>query len=309
MTTTDNPQPSDERIANRIAAAARREPRVAKAIAEQAGDAVLLVRDDFTIAYANYAVEAIFGYTRTELIDKKVDILVPVDRLPGHLEKSRKWMEDPHTSDLDVSAGLTARCKDGTEIPIEVHLEPIKFNGRTMVVTVIRKWETKTPHAGWPGILERLKLKHVAALGLGIVGLFAGMLAVFPLRIVYWVANVSVISIGVGLLLAYVNAVTDAVRNRRRGLTAGHLLAIGLWLNWLGIVMRQGGRYITGDPPLSEYTEWWLIALVLSIVGGLLHIAAVESVESAWAPRYFIVAAIVGIALTLVLALLGLGFF
>jgi len=111
---------------------------------------------------------------------------------------------------------------------------------------------------------------------------------------VFWVTNIALISVGVGLLVAYINAISDAFRNRRRGMTAGHLLACGLFINWVGITMRQLGWFVSGYTP--EQVEWWLVAMVLSFCGGLLHIAAVESVEATWAPRYFLLSAMLAMA-------------
>ena len=70
-------------------------------------DAMVAVDRDGTIVQINSLTQALFGYTRDELIGQKVEVLVPESYRPQHHQHRADFAEKPRTrrmgADLDLS--------------------------------------------------------------------------------------------------------------------------------------------------------------------------------------------------------------
>jgi two-component system sensor kinase FixL len=79
-----------------------------------------------TITLVNAAVEALFGYTRDELIGRPVELLVP-ERFHGHHPSDRqRYCGDPRARAMGAGREVFGRCKDGREVAVEIGLTPIQ---------------------------------------------------------------------------------------------------------------------------------------------------------------------------------------
>jgi PAS domain S-box-containing protein len=105
---------------------------------EVAPDAIVGVMSDGLIVLANARVEALFGYTREELIGRPVEILVPDGARPLHPRKRARYAVDPRPRLMDGKSELTARRKDGTQFPAEISLSPIATEKGTITFAAIR---------------------------------------------------------------------------------------------------------------------------------------------------------------------------
>ncbi|TCO51093.1 hypothetical protein EV646_10175 [Kribbella antiqua] len=105
---------------------------------EVAPDAIVGVTSDGLIVLANARVEALFGYTREELIGRTVEVLVPEGARPLHPAKRARYVVDPRPRLMDGSSELTARRKDGTQFPAEISLSPIATENGTITFAAIR---------------------------------------------------------------------------------------------------------------------------------------------------------------------------
>jgi PAS domain S-box-containing protein len=105
---------------------------------EVAPDAIVGVMSDGVIVLANARVEALFGYTREELIGRQVEILVPDSARPLHPSKRARYGVDPRPRLMDGNSELMARRKDGTQFPAEISLSPIATENGTITFAAIR---------------------------------------------------------------------------------------------------------------------------------------------------------------------------
>ncbi len=98
-------------------------------------DAVVVSDPDGSIVFVNRAAEAMTGYRRSELIGRKVEVLVPA-RLRGiHVRHRRKFYNEPARGLMGAGRGdLVVRRKDGETIPVEISLGPAGQN----TVSVVR---------------------------------------------------------------------------------------------------------------------------------------------------------------------------
>jgi PAS domain S-box-containing protein len=106
-------------------------------VVEAAPNAMLMVSASGQIEMVNAQAERMFGYDRTELLGADVAILVPPrdrDRLP---DIRRSFFSDPVSRPMGVGRDLFALRKDGSEIPVEIGLNPIETDEGIMVLSAI----------------------------------------------------------------------------------------------------------------------------------------------------------------------------
>ncbi len=106
-------------------------------VVESAPNAMILADESGNIVMINKKTELLFGYTRNELIGKKIELLVP-DRLKQHHPELRKsFYSKPAARPMGAGRDLFGLRKNGSEIPIEIGLNPLKKNGASFVLASI----------------------------------------------------------------------------------------------------------------------------------------------------------------------------
>ena len=133
--TSHTDQPSYEGPQPRGSALDDLDPEV---LLELAPDAIVIVDDRGLIQVVNERAEQIFGYSRAELIDQPVELLVPERQKELHVEHRRRYMTEPKVRPMGVGLNLIAIAKDGKEFPVEISLSPVSTDDRLMVIGVVR---------------------------------------------------------------------------------------------------------------------------------------------------------------------------
>ena len=100
---------------------------------EAAPTGMLLMDRNGSIVLVNAQIEKLFGYPRSELLGRPIEMLVP-DRLRANIPDFRK-------GSFSVSAARTAEFyglrKDGSEVPIEIGLNPLPTSEGEFVLSSI----------------------------------------------------------------------------------------------------------------------------------------------------------------------------
>jgi len=116
---------------------------------EFAPDAILVVNHKGGIMRVNKQTERLFGYSRNELLDKPLEILLPERFRKIHEEHSRKYMAEPHVRPMGRELELYGRRKDGGEFHVDVALGPLQIEQDLFVLAVVRDFtEFKKSEAG-----------------------------------------------------------------------------------------------------------------------------------------------------------------
>src|SRR5262249_22256811 len=94
-------------------------------VVEAAPNAMIMVGRDGKINLVNKQVEPLFGYTREELLGQPIEILVPQRLRAEHPAYRDSFFEDPRARPMGAGRDLFGVRKDGSEVPIEIGLNPI----------------------------------------------------------------------------------------------------------------------------------------------------------------------------------------
>ena len=109
-----------------------------EALLDSAPDAIVLADSGGRISLVNRRTEELFGYHRSELLGRPVELLVPERFRSIHLAHRATYMADPRTREMGADLELYGRRNDGSEFPVEISLSPMHEGEETLVITVIR---------------------------------------------------------------------------------------------------------------------------------------------------------------------------
>ena len=109
-----------------------------RGLLESAPDAIVVTNADGQIVVVNARAEAVFGYTRDELIGSSVELLVPDRKRRAHAAFREEYAVDPRPRHGNRSGDFKARRKDGSEFPAEITLNPIQTDDGLLVSSAIR---------------------------------------------------------------------------------------------------------------------------------------------------------------------------
>src|SRR6476619_3090336 len=116
----------------------RRSQTLERELLEFAPDAVVGVDEQGEIKLVNSLTEAVFGYSRGELIGRSVEMLVPSGLSDDHVTHRDRYFESPRTRPMGAGHDLYARRKDGTEFPCEISLSTVATDSGMMALAGIR---------------------------------------------------------------------------------------------------------------------------------------------------------------------------
>jgi PAS domain S-box-containing protein len=114
------------------------ETLLSASILEAIPDAVAAVNQQGVIIQVNSQAEALFGYTRDELIGQSVEMLVPERQRAQHHQHRDSYYSRPKIRRMGSGLDLYGRRRDGTEFPVEISLSPVATGNGAMVLSVIR---------------------------------------------------------------------------------------------------------------------------------------------------------------------------
>ena len=98
-------------------------------------NALLLIGGDGRIVKATAGAVALFGYSQSELVGQPIELLLPDPARAGHVDLRNRFIHaEGSARQMSLSQDVFARHKNGTHIPLEVRLSPLKLGGERFVL-------------------------------------------------------------------------------------------------------------------------------------------------------------------------------
>jgi protein-histidine pros-kinase len=105
---------------------------------ESTPDAIVMVNVTGRIVFVNSQAERVFGYDRTALCGRPVEMLLPARLRVGHNLQRLNFFEQPRTRTMGAGLDLFGVRSNGEEFPVEISLSPLLTEEGTMVMSAIR---------------------------------------------------------------------------------------------------------------------------------------------------------------------------
>jgi PAS domain S-box-containing protein len=106
-------------------------------IVEGVPGALLVAGRDRLIAMVNHNTEVLFGYSRAQLLGQPIEMLLPERLRDRHVHQVMRFFADPKARPMGANRELLGRRRDGSEVSIEIGLNPIETSGGMFTVALI----------------------------------------------------------------------------------------------------------------------------------------------------------------------------
>lgn len=107
-------------------------------VLESAPDAIVIVDASGSILFASRRITDLCGYLPEDIVGKGIECLLPERYRELHLRHRRNYARNAHPRPMGVDLDLYALRKDGTELPVEISLSPIRDGERLLVTAALR---------------------------------------------------------------------------------------------------------------------------------------------------------------------------
>lgn len=107
------------------------------ALFEYTTEGIIIANQVGIIIRANPSSEKLFGYEKGELLNQKIEILVPSKFSHSHEKHRDNYNKNPHPRSMGKGLDLYGKKKDGKEFPLEISLSHYKTNDEMFIIAFI----------------------------------------------------------------------------------------------------------------------------------------------------------------------------
>lgn len=107
------------------------------ALFEAANEGIIITDLNGRIVTVNQKVEELFGYDRKELIDKKIEVLVPSPFQSRHKHYRHTYYDDPKPRPMGEGRDLYGLHKNGEEFPVQISLNHFENEEGKFVISYV----------------------------------------------------------------------------------------------------------------------------------------------------------------------------
>ncbi len=109
-----------------------------KGLMESSMDSIIFVNKKHEILQVNKQCELLFGYSKDELLNQKIELIIPKQFKQSHIHKRNEYVKKPQKRTMGIGLELSAVKKDGTEFPVEVAINPLYTDDGLIISTTLR---------------------------------------------------------------------------------------------------------------------------------------------------------------------------
>ena len=109
-----------------------------RGLLDSAPDAIVITDREGRIIFVNGQTERLFGYRRTDMIDRRVEMLLPERYRTNHLRHRDGYVGDPKPRPMGAGMDLYGVRRDGTEFPVAISLSSTETEQGLAVFADIR---------------------------------------------------------------------------------------------------------------------------------------------------------------------------
>ncbi len=107
------------------------------ALFEYATEGILVTNSRGEIIRINASAEKLFGYEKNELLEQKIEKLVPQKYKGAHENHREDYNKNPHPRSMGKGMTLFGLRKDGSEFPVEISLSNYTYKEEKFVIAFI----------------------------------------------------------------------------------------------------------------------------------------------------------------------------
>lgn len=108
-----------------------------QALFNNAAIGIVIANKEGGIVLVNHFAEKQFGYTEDELVNQKIEVLIPSRFKTQHVAHREKYHGHAHSRPMGSGLELYAVRKDGKEFPVEVSLSAYKINNAEYAIAFV----------------------------------------------------------------------------------------------------------------------------------------------------------------------------
>jgi PAS domain S-box-containing protein len=101
-------------------------------------DALLLIDQTGSIVVSNDQAATLFGYQPADLVDQRLEFLLPTRFHSAHRLHRESYLASPHKRPMGKGLELFGRRADETEFPVDVSLRPLMLAGQLRILAAVR---------------------------------------------------------------------------------------------------------------------------------------------------------------------------
>src|SRR5471032_2867467 len=143
---------------------------------ESSPSGIIVVDAAGLIVLVNGEIERIFGYSSLELVGQSIELLVPLDARAKHAGYVRGSVGHDPRRRMGLSRDFRGRRRDGTEVPLEIGLNPVDTDhGSFVLASIVDITEKRALERQY---LQAQKMEAVGRLAGGVAHDFNNLLTV-----------------------------------------------------------------------------------------------------------------------------------
>jgi len=128
----------ENRLIQEVVATLRKSEALLGGLFEFAPDAIVVSDCNGRIVRINAQAEAAFCYSRAEVLNQPVELLLPERYRQQHESFRQSLFAQPQRRALGLDRELSARRKDGSEFPVDIMLGPVQTEEGLLMLATIR---------------------------------------------------------------------------------------------------------------------------------------------------------------------------